>query len=153
MGHQLPLEGLSTRVSNLLARRYITFEMLPALSIHDLTAIWGLSKNELWNEVVPSILAAGIELRHVLEPREEFLNEIYPDPRKIPASIMVFEEILFEDEVARIKSARGQLRSREVPVYGDFTTLPRKKVLEKYRRTRCKRIEEELAKYNLTLRR
>jgi len=153
MSHLITLEGLSPRIRHLLMRRYITFEMLPALSINDLKSIWGLSENELWNEVVPSILTAGIALRHVLEPREEFLKEIYPDPHKIPASIMVFEEILTDEEVACIKRARGQLRSREVPVYGDFTTLSRKKVLEKYRRTRCKRIEEELAKYDLTLHR
>ena len=149
MGHQLPLEGLSTRVSNLLARRYITFEMLPALSIHDLKAIRGLGERGLWDEVVPSILAAGVTLRHVLEPREAFLREIYPDPREIPASNMVFEGALTDTLVASIEKPR----SRPVPVYGDLAKLSRRRVQEKYRKTRCEWIEAELAKYHLTFRR
>jgi hypothetical protein len=148
MDYLLPFEGLSSKVRDLLARRYITFELLPALSINDLKAIRGLGEKGLWEEVVPSILAAGITLRHVLEPREEFLREIYPDPRKIPASVMVFEGVLTDTLVTCIDKPRGH-----VPVYGNIAKLSKRKALQQYRKTRCEWIEAELAKYGLTFRR
>jgi len=149
MSPHLPLEGLSTRVSNLLARRYVTFEMLPSLSINDLKAIRGLGEQTLWDEVMPSILAADVTLRHPLEAREEFLREIYPNPRKIPASNMVFEGVMSDTLVVGIEKPR----SRAVPVYGDIAKLSRRKIQQLYRKTRCGWIEAELAKYSLTFRR
>jgi hypothetical protein len=149
MDYLLPFEDLSSKVRNLLARHYITVELLPALSINDLKAIRGLGEKGLWEEVVPSILAAGITLRHVLEPREEFLREIYPDPRKIPASNMVFEGVLSDTLVTCINTPKAFA----VPVYGDIAKLSKRKALQQYRKTRCEWIMAELAKYDLTFRR
>ena len=144
------LDGCSRRVNFLLARRYITLEMLPALSLHDLTSIQGLGPKGLWDEVIPSILAAGVTLRHVHESREELLREIYPDPRKIPATNMAFVNVLSDTQVFCIETPKIR---RRVPVYGDLTKLSRRKIEERYRKTRTGWIEEELAKYDLTFRR